>query len=303
VIIISGTLYALVAVFFFVLSSAMFRKIEKKVSPTQINAFRTTIGALTFIIMAFFYSVYANLNMYSLSLIALLIVSVIFGQIIGDTAFFYSQEKIGTTITLSISMTFPFFTFILSIVFIDAYVPFEFFIAGLLISTGVLIIAFYQKEDYGVEASAKKIQFLPVFLSFVASIGWAVSIVLMDLTFNEIGDISGDETASIVGNLIRFPFAAVILIMMAYRSPSTKVTEWESSTWSWLLLASVLGSSIAMYLYSEATRIVGASFVALISTSSPLVAIPVAWLLNGEKISKESIIGIIFILGGVLLIL
>ena len=141
-IIISGELLAFISVVTFVISSAMFRKIDTKVSPAQINAFRTTLGALTFIIIGFFLSLYANINMYPLSLIALLIISVIFGQIIGDTSFFHSQERIGTTITLAIAMTFPFFTFLFSIVLIDADVPLEFFISGLLISTGVLSISF-----------------------------------------------------------------------------------------------------------------------------------------------------------------
>ena len=280
----------------------MFRKIEKKVSPAQINAFRTTLGALTFILIGFFLFLYSNLTMYSTSLIVLLLVSMIFGQIIGDTSYFHSQERMGTTITLAITMTFPFFTFVLSILFLGTYVPLNFFISALLIAVGVFIIAFLQNNS-NEEGSTKKIQLLPVVFSFVASIGWAIGIVLTDLTFNEIGDISGDETATLTGNLIRFPFAAVVLIMMAYRSPSSKVTEWESGTWSWLLVASLIGTSLGVYLYSEAIRLAGASFVALISTSSPLVAIPIAWLINGEKTSKESLFGIFFILGGVLLIL
>ena len=301
-VIISGEILAFLSIISYVLSSAMFRKIETKVSPSQINAFRTTFGALSFIIIGVFLSLYGNLNMYSISLIALLLVSIIFGQIIGDTSYFHSQERMGTTMTLAITTTFPFFTFVLSIIFLDANIPLEFFISGLLIAIGVLIITFFQ-DNTEEEETATKIELLPVIYAFVASLGWAVGVVLTDLTFNDIGDISGDGTATMTGNLIRFPFAALILMMMAYRSPSTKVTEWESGTWSWLLIASIIGTSLGVYLYSEAIRLAGASFVSLIGTSSPLIAIPIAWFMNGEKISKKSLIGIVFILGGVILIL
>ncbi|MCG3217906.1 MAG: DMT family transporter [Candidatus Heimdallarchaeota archaeon] len=302
VIIISGEIYAFLSIIAYVASSAMFRRIETKVSPSQINAFRTIFGALSFIVIGFFLSLYGNITMYSMSLIALLLVSIIFGQVIGDTSYFHSQERMGTTITLAITTTFPFFTFILSIVFLDANIPLEFFISGLLIAMGVLVITFLQ-DTTEEEETTTKIQLVPVIYAFVASFGWAVAVVLTDLTFNDIGDISGDGTATLTGNLIRFPFAALILMMMAYRSPSTKVTEWESGTWTWLLIASVIGTSLGVYLYSEAIRLAGASFVSLIGTSSPLVAIPIAWLINGEKISKKSLIGIVFILGGVILIL
>jgi drug/metabolite transporter (DMT)-like permease len=241
--------------------------------------------------------------MYPLSLIALLIISVIFGQIIGDTSFFHSQERIGTTITLAIAMTFPFFTFLFSIVLIDADVPLEFFISGLLISVGVLIISFYQDVNSKEEKQETKIQLLPIIFSFVASISWAIGIVLTDWTFNEVGDISGEGTATFTANLIRFPFAAFVLIIMASRSPSSKVKEWESGTWSWLLVASLVGTSLGVFLYSEATRLAGASFVALVGASSPLVAIPFAWLINGETTNKASLFGIVFILSGVLLII
>ncbi|MHA1910840.1 MAG: DMT family transporter [Candidatus Kariarchaeaceae archaeon] len=301
-IVISGEVLAFLSIISYVLSSAMFRKIETKVSPEQINAFRTTFGALSFIIFGFFLSLYGNLNMYSLSLIALLLVSIIFGQIVGDTFYFHSQKRMGTTITLAITTTFPFFTFILSIIFLDAYIPLEFFISGFLIAIGVLVITFFQNNPKDDE-STTKIHLLPVVFALVASIGWAIGVVLTDLTFNEIGDISGNDTATMTGNLIRFPFAAMILIMMAYRSPSSKVTEWESGTWHWLLIASLLGTTLGVYFYSEAIRLAGASFVALIGTSSPLVAIPITWFVNGEKISKKSLIGIVFILSGVILIL
>ena len=66
--------------------------------------------------------------------------SFVFGQVIGDTAYFTAQKELGTTIALSISMTFPLFTFILSLIFLNQ--PFEpnLFISLILIGIGITII-------------------------------------------------------------------------------------------------------------------------------------------------------------------
>ncbi len=42
-----------------------------------------------------------------------------FGQVVGDTAYFETQKQLGTTIALTISMTFPVFTIFFSIVIFD----------------------------------------------------------------------------------------------------------------------------------------------------------------------------------------
>jgi drug/metabolite transporter (DMT)-like permease len=114
-----GEFIAILAVLTFVSSNVIFRKTEHEVSPTFINFFRTAIGTLTFFLIILFMNQLNLVFIIPWELWLLLIISFIFGQVIGDTAFFTAQKELGTTIALAISMTFPLFTFILSLIFFN----------------------------------------------------------------------------------------------------------------------------------------------------------------------------------------
>ena len=74
-------------------------------------------------------------------------------------------------------------------------------------------------------------------------------------------------------------------------------------TWGLLLGASILGTSLGSYLYTESVHVAGADIVALIASSAPLFALPLTYLINKETISKFGFIGVMLTVFGVVLIL
>ena len=76
-----------------------------------------------------------------------------------------------------------------------------------------------------------------------------------------------------------------------------------SQTWLILLLASVIGTSLGAYLYTEATRTAGAIVMSLLASASPLFSLPLTYWVNKEKISIQSFLGIILTIIGIILIL
>ena len=135
-----GEIIAISAVLTFVGSNVMFRQTEHEVSPTFINFFRTGVGTLTFIIIILFLNQFNLIFIIPWQLWLLLIFSFIFGQVIGDTAYFTAQKELGTTIALAISMTFPLFTFILSLIFLNQAFKLNLILSLLLIGFGITII-------------------------------------------------------------------------------------------------------------------------------------------------------------------
>ena len=109
----TGELIAILAVLTFVISNVLFRKTESDASPTFINFFRTAIGTLTFIVLAVVFGIFTYIFLLPWYLWIITFLSFLFGQVIGDTAYFVAQKELGTTIALAISMTFPLFTVIL----------------------------------------------------------------------------------------------------------------------------------------------------------------------------------------------
>ncbi|MFX1502229.1 MAG: DMT family transporter [Promethearchaeota archaeon] len=322
-----GELIAISAVLTFVGSNVLFRKTEKEVSPTLINFFRTGIGTLTFLLIIILLNKFNLILIIPWELWLLLILSFVFGQVIADTAYFTAQKELGTTVALAISMTFPLFTFILSMIFLKQSFEMNLLLSLIFIGIGIIIIGKSKnksdssivEEDLTLRRSIKN-GYRKVFnkdfmkaLAFclTAALGWAIGAVIIDYATNKIDQIINvEELSSIVGNVIRFPFALSLLGLMVLREYNLKKKENKSlkqrmslNSWIYLLVASIIGTSLGAYLYTEAVHIAGANVVSLIASASPLFALPLTYFINKEKITKWGFLGVVLTILGVLIIL
>jgi len=322
-----GELIAILACLTFVTSNVLFRKTEHEASPVYINVVRTAIGTLTFIIVAIIFGILCEIFSLPWGLWVVLVVSFIFGQVIGDTSYFSAQKNLGVTITLALAMTFPLFTFILSMVFLNRPFDYRFIISTILVGIGVIIIGKCKipMDDINTLNSSQEdinettknlnpkslIMVKAIVLALIASLGWAIGAVLIDFATNEIDRILDTDTlSSIIANVIRFPFALLILLSIVWRekylyskSNSLPKKKRSSQTWVWLILASIIGTSMGAYLYTEAIRLAGASLMSLIATATPLFSLPLTYFINHEKISRLGFLGVIITIIGVILIL
>ena len=321
-----GELIALLAVLTFVGSNVLFRKTEKEASPTFINFIRTAIGTVTFIIISVFLGLFILIFSLPWDLWVLLFLSFLFGQVIGDTSYFSAQKILGTTIALAISMTFPLFTFFLSLVFLHRPFEISMILSLILIGIGIIIIGnskiksasnYLAKNgeqintevnDSFTYSSSNIVN--GIIYGLFASLGWAIGLVIIDYATNRIDSILNLQgNSSIVGNVIRFPFALSILAVMVYREKlitreNKKITQERSKeTWLLLIIASIIGTSLGAYFYTEAARIAGANIMSLLATSSPLFALPLTYWINKEKITKFGFVGVILTILGVIIIL
>jgi len=322
-----GEIIAISAVFTFVSSNVMFRHTEHEASPTFINFFRTGVGTLTFILIILLLNQFNLIFIITWQLWLLLILSFIFGQVIGDTAYFTAQKELGTTIALAISMTFPLFTFILSLIFLNQPFKLNLVLSLILIGFGITIIGRAKinasnsiLERKSASQRSLKIRLQEVFkkdfmkalgFCFVAAIGWAIGAVLIEFATIQIDQIIHiEQLSSIIGNVIRFPFALLILGSMVLRENHLKKKNVKSLTkkkslrsWIILIVASIIGTSLGAYLYTESVHIAGASVVSLIASAAPLFALPLTYFINKEKITKWGFLGVILTILGVVVIL
>ncbi len=327
-----GELFAIGSVLTFVTSNALFHRIDKEVSASQINAFRTIVGSLTYLVIALILWQIPQVKYIPALTWLWLILSFIFGQVFGDTAYFKAQEFLGTTIALAISMTFPIFTTILSLIILKETLPYYFYISLFLTTTGVIIIAIGQarKENELVKSSniendiskeklenkensepstkgrdliileknSKKSKInkrilIGIIIGLAAAISWSFGIILTEKAFNEVTlALGNDQYSSLIGNMIRFPVAAGILTTMSFVDHKKRLKTWDKKIWLIMMLGAIIGTSIGAYLYTEAILRANAAVVSIIGSSSPLLAIPVSWLINREKSNWLSVIGV-----------
>lgn len=318
----TGEIIAVFAVLTFVVSNVLFRRTEPHASPSFINFFRTAIGTLTFIIIAVVLGIFTYIFLLPWILWFMLFLSFLFGQVIGDTAYFKAQKELGTTVALAISMTFPLFTFVLSLIFLNRAFEYKIIISIVLIGAGIIIIG---KNRINVENEplnsldssvqdrklSHNVSFKSIGYALTASLGWAIGLVIIDYATNRIDQILVAEGfSSIISNVIRFPFALLILALMVWRE--NRITDDSqylhsfkkpSQTWLILLIASIIGTSLGAYLYTEAARTAGAIVTSLLASASPLFSLPLTYWFNKERITKYGFLGVIFTILGVIIIL
>jgi drug/metabolite transporter (DMT)-like permease len=320
----SGVLIAIIAVLTFVISNVLFRKTEEEASPTFINFIRTLVGTLTFIILSAFFNVFFLIFLLPLHLWIMLFISFIFGQVVGDTAYFTAQKELGTTIALAVSMIFPLITFVLSIIFLNYPFDLRVILSLVLVGIGIYIIGKSKIIPRNSEESslknekAKETQNLlfvskirAILYGILAAFGWAVGLVIIDYATNEINIIlSINELSSIVGNVIRFPFALIILLIIntvevRNNKKNLNLARKRKSkrTWLILIIGSIIGTSIGAYVYTEAARVAGATIMSLIASASPLFSLPLTYFVNNEKITKFGFLGVILTILGVIVII
>ena len=141
-----GIVFALSANLVFTLSNVIFKRTEKDTSPTMINLFRTSIGLLTYVIIALIVKKFSLVFEFPLQLIGLLLLSSLFGQVLGDTSYFFSQQYLGPAKALAVSLTYPFFTILIDVFFLDGSFNPWVLLAAVIISGGVLLIAYSQSK-------------------------------------------------------------------------------------------------------------------------------------------------------------
>jgi drug/metabolite transporter (DMT)-like permease len=308
----SGEWIAILAVLTFVISNVLFRRTEKEASPTFINFIRTLIGTITFFILAFSFNVFSQIFLLPITLWIILFISFVFGQVIGDTAYFQAQKDLGTTNALAVSMVFPVITYILSIFFLNDPFDIRVIISIFFVSMGIYIIGKSKNNDKSSIVPQKdlrtNLRLKAIMYAVVAAFGWAIGLIIIDFATNEINNILFTEgLSSVIGNVIRFPFALLILLSMVsyekYKKRSSNVINRTRKTWMILIIGAIIGTSLGAYLYTEAARVAGATIMALVASASPLFSLPFTYFINGEGITRFGFIGVILTILGVLIII
>ena len=128
-----GVITGLFGALLFGVGTSVYRLTSEEIDVIPMNFIRTILGFLFFLVLAILFQDIHKILALSLSIVLILILSVIFNVVIGDTAYFEAQKELGTTSALAISMTFPLFTFILSLIFLGTRFEYKVIISIILI--------------------------------------------------------------------------------------------------------------------------------------------------------------------------
>lgn len=213
----------------------------------------------------------------------LLVLGIVFALSVASTymGLVHAASGIGALLTF----TQPLFVFCLSALFMRSEAKAGRLLGAFLGFSGVVVISIGKSSELGVFAYSE-------LLLLIGAVLWAVAVVYYKIALSHVDPVLTNAVQQAVGVVVlaplasleglRFPFVAPYMLMLFYSA----------------VLATCMGQTVWLHLIREED-------VTVLSSSSfliPVVAMFLGWLILGENVEAESILGMGLILAGVYLV-
>ena len=215
--------YPIIAIGAFAISSAMIKDLDRIGSPIYLNFLRATTGAVMFLLVVLLSSSFRQVLELSPLILMYLVLSVFFNVVLGDTLYFYSQNTLGVKIATPIVNIYPFVTVLFSYLFLEESLSSDFYLGGILIIVGVIILSqdVDENQNSALDINQEKRK---VVIALIAAIGanicYALGVILIT-----VGSEGIDVNAA---NAVRMPAASILLafgVMTQYKFHNSENPE------------------------------------------------------------------------------
>lgn len=288
----AGEFYAIACAFLWASSSALLKSQAHKMSVISLNALRAIPAVAIYWAMLIWSGKGALFTALSFRSWFFLLVSALLGLVIGDMLYFQSMKLIGLARALPLSTVYPFFTLLLSLLFLDEGLDWAVAVGAVLIVGGAYLLAF-SKSELGSEANlvSPRANAAGVGLALGAALLWATSTVMLRV------GLEGVDTT--LANALRLSLMLLVLLPVAvHQKAFTCVRKEGFRTWGAILLAGIVGTGLGTFAFMRAIQYAGAARTSVLTAATPLFGVPLSLLL-GEKPSLRTVLGTVLTMGGV----
>lgn len=198
----------------------------------------------------------------------------------------FGLELVSSTVGAVIVSTIPLFAPITDKLFFKSRISWA-NILGIIVSfAGVLLLIF--KGDFSLAAPLKGI--LLVFLAVFAALGYSVVLKKVPGNYNAVSIITYQNA---IGLLYFLPLFLIYDLPVLNAKPLTM-----ESIYAVVMLA-VVASSLAFIFFTHGMRIIGITKANVFVNMIPVFTAILAWIILGEVITLQMMIGILLVIGGV----
>ena len=271
-----GALAALGAAMTWAVTGLLARSLVPELGSVVVNAVRSAIGGAILLVWVLATAGAGAFTAASTHALVLLALSIVAAIAIGDTVFFESTRMLGVGRAMTISMTYPVGAAVLAAAFLGepATLPVA---AGTLLTLGgiVLIMA-----PWAERAPDERFWF-GVGAATLASLAWAVSVVLVKPPLREM--------EAVTAQAIRLPLAAMVL----WATPWARSAGLGRIGGAALARLAVLGvvTALSSVMFVASVKYAGVAVAAVLSSTAPMFAIPLARVCFGERLSRGALVG------------
>ncbi|TET06678.1 MAG: DMT family transporter [Candidatus Thorarchaeota archaeon] len=230
--------------------------------------------------------------------IALLGTSVMFGAVVGDTVYLWSQERIGVSYAFPIAMSFPILTFFLTVAFLGEPLILSRLAGAVIAVIGVIMISNEQnRKKNDVSVSERQTRFV------LLGIAGAILTMVLYATGTTLLQVAIEGVNPIAGNLVRVSFGSVAFVPMIVVARYSGMSLPTRRATKLVIIAGFFGMALGSLLYVTAVSYLGAAIMSVIASTAPLFAVPVSVFYLKEKLTRFAVAGIALTLLGVFMVI
>lgn len=298
-----GIVAAIVAAAVWAASSVILASQLSRVDAAMISALRLSWAALLFLVVMATRGGVGDIIDLGWSNSLQLIAGAIVGLAIGDTLYVISLGVLGASRAFTASLgLFTVFTFSLSAVVLDEPITGPVIGGSALVLGSVYLVTLLgsptTRDEYGARVGglSSAIILRGLALIVVAAACWAIATVWL-------GHAAGDTSAVAVG-AIRIPAAALVVgaLVSLRRGSGIRIRAVPLQAMVLLAVAGIIGTGIGSWLFVYAIQEAGAGKTAVLSSLSPLFAVPLGAIWLKEPITPWVIVGAVLAVVGIVLI-
>ena len=288
-----GSAIGLIGAALYGLSVVVYRSQADAAGPIEVSAIKMWVALPFMVIMTLLLPGIAAAFL-PLATIWLLSLSVLFGAVIGDTVYLWSQARIGVSYAFPIAMSFPILTFFMTVGFLgEAFILSR--LAGAVIAViGIILISNEQNKSQQDNETPGKLDLLGILGAILTALLYAVGTTVLQVGIEGVDPIAGNLIRVVVGSFAFLPVVAAAA-MGRMRIPSKRAT-------TYVIIAAFFGMAVGSLLYVAAVAMTGATIISVISSTAPLYAVPVSVFFLKEKLTKVAGVGILATIVGVVLV-
>jgi drug/metabolite transporter (DMT)-like permease len=287
-----GILSALTCALAWTLLSVLARTLAAEFSTFSLNIARTAAGSVLLTPLALVAGDLRALGRIGPLTWLAIVVSVLLALGVGDTAFFESAKALGLSRAMTISTAgYPLAASALAAWWLGEVVT-PVIAAGSALTLGGLAVIVSERDPAGAGAAGARRRGLA--LAFVATLAWAVSAVLMKPPLREIDPLTVQA--------IRLPLSALLL----WATPWARGTARAFWARRRAVGAAVLGlgalTALSALSYLLGLKYAGVTLGTVLSSVSPLFALPLGLLAFGERITWRAVAGAVMTVAGIVVL-
>lgn len=283
----TGEIAALTTALCWAIAARLFRLLGASFSPLALNFWKGSVSIVILLLVTRFLLPSVELPQQAY---CWLLLSGVIGIGVGDTCFFQALNRIGDSQSILVAETLaPVFTALLAMAWIAEWLTWQQWLGVALVILSVDVIVKVQKQ------SAMHLFALSGYVyAALAALCQAIGAVISrDI-------LTGYELDAFNASLIRLlgGIVLIVLLLIIKRQRWLPKTDNVKRTWLMFVIATLVGTVLALYLQMVAFTHTKAAIVQTLFATSVVLSLGVAWLL-GERVNRSTLLWSVLALMGV----